>query len=77
VVLDSLPENDFACQELLEIVVDWLPKRYPSLFNRLLRNDTSGNTLSDGIFSKTTGETYVWDVGAVPEGKVALQILSR
>ncbi|KAF9514579.1 hypothetical protein BS47DRAFT_1342892 [Hydnum rufescens UP504] len=77
VVLDSLPENDFACQELLETVVDWLPKRYPSLFNRLLRNDTSGNPLSDGIFSKTTGETYVWDIGAAPEGKVALQILSR
>ncbi|GJJ08598.1 hypothetical protein Clacol_002817 [Clathrus columnatus] len=34
-VIDSLPENYDACNELLEVLVDWLPKRYPTLFKRL------------------------------------------
>lgn len=71
-VLDSLPENDAGCQELLETVIDWLPKRYPTLFDRLLVPEKE-----DGIFSKTTGETYRWQVGQAPDGKEALRIVSR
>ncbi|KAI0741071.1 hypothetical protein C8Q76DRAFT_765525 [Earliella scabrosa] len=33
-VVDSLPENDAACGELLMELVDYLPKRYPTLFRR-------------------------------------------
>lgn len=45
-VLDSLPENDNACNELLQTLVDWLPKRYPTLFKRL----------DNGIFNEITQE---------------------
>ncbi|TFK87571.1 hypothetical protein K466DRAFT_490610 [Polyporus arcularius HHB13444] len=34
VVIDSLPDNDEACGELLMELVDYLPKRYPTLFTR-------------------------------------------
>ena len=34
VVIDSLPENDDACGELLMELVHYLPKRYPTLFKR-------------------------------------------
>ena len=33
-VVDSLPENDAACGELLMELADYLPKRYPTLFRR-------------------------------------------
>ena len=46
VVLDSLPENDFACQELLETVVDFLPKRYPTLFDRLLSSPSQDGNVA-------------------------------
>jgi len=74
-VLDSLPENDFACQELLETIVDWMPKRYPTLFERLLR-DEDGKKM-DGIFNRVTGERYEWVDGQAPDGCQALQIISR
>ena len=48
-VIDSLPENDEACGELLEILVDYLPKRYPTLFEPI---DCKGG----GIWNKATGE---------------------
>lgn len=72
-VLDSLPENDPACAELLETVIDFLSKRYPTLFDRLRSSSSS----SDGIFSHTTGERYTWSIGKTPMGKDALKILSR
>ena len=34
VVIDSLTDNDEACGELLMELVDYLPKRYPTLFTR-------------------------------------------
>ncbi len=34
VVIDSLPDNDEACGELLMELADYLPKRYPTLFTR-------------------------------------------
>ena len=48
-VIDSLPENDEACGELLEILVDYLPKRYPTLFERI---ECPGG----GIWNKVTDE---------------------
>ena len=48
-VIDSLPENDEACGELLEILVDYLPKRYPTLFEKI---DCKGG----GIWNKVTDE---------------------
>ncbi|KZT50557.1 hypothetical protein CALCODRAFT_559055 [Calocera cornea HHB12733] len=74
-VLDSLPENDFACQELMETVVDWLPKRYPTLFDRLLRFEEERSY--DGIFNKITGERFEWLDGSAPSGCEALTIISR
>ena len=47
--VDSLPENDEACGELLLELVDYLPKRYPTLFRR------DG---PDGITNLVTGEQY-------------------
>ncbi|KAI0074728.1 hypothetical protein K474DRAFT_1765099 [Panus rudis PR-1116 ss-1] len=46
-VIDSLPENDGACGELLQILVDYLPKRYPTLFER---------TNESSILNKVTNE---------------------
>ncbi|KZP00434.1 hypothetical protein CALVIDRAFT_595249 [Calocera viscosa TUFC12733] len=74
-VLDSLPENDFACQELMETVIDWLPKRYPTLFDRLLRAQDEGSY--DGIFNRVTGERFEWLEGHAPDGCKALTIISR
>ncbi|KAF8304833.1 hypothetical protein DL93DRAFT_2066749 [Clavulina sp. PMI_390] len=76
VVLDSLPENDPACQELLETVADWLPKRYPTMFDRLLETTEPGEQ-RDGIYNRTTKERYQWEVGNAPDGREALTILSR
>ncbi|KAL8290009.1 hypothetical protein RQP46_002948 [Phenoliferia psychrophenolica] len=47
-VLNSLPENDDAAGELLETLVDYLPKRYPMLFE----------TLPGGIWNKVTDEKW-------------------
>ncbi|KIJ31272.1 hypothetical protein M422DRAFT_186275 [Sphaerobolus stellatus SS14] len=65
-VVDSLPENDEACNELLEVLVDWLPKRYPTLFE---------NIGKDGIWNKVTNEKFT----GVKEkrGVDALIIISR
>ncbi|KAF8511540.1 hypothetical protein JB92DRAFT_2831142 [Gautieria morchelliformis] len=48
-VVDSLPENDDACNELLGVLVDWLPKRYPTLFEGL-------GSPGEGIWNKVTDE---------------------
>lgn len=66
VVVDSLPENDDACAELLETLVDYLPKRFPTLF------DSIGKT---GIHNKITGERFV-ETGHLT-GVDALLVVSR
>ncbi|KAH9480030.1 hypothetical protein JR316_0006627 [Psilocybe cubensis] len=65
-VIDSLPENDDACNELLELLVNWLPKRYPKLF---------ANIGKDGIWNKVINERFehTKDVYGVD----ALKIISR
>ena len=65
-VVDSLPENDEACGELLLELVDYLPKRYPTLFRR------DG---LDGITNLVTGEQYV-SLGS-KKGTDALMVISR
>ena len=54
--MDSLPENDAACTELLETLVDYLPKRYPTLFDAI-PSKTPG-PVPNGIHNKVTGETF-------------------
>ncbi|KAI0767107.1 hypothetical protein C8Q74DRAFT_1203421 [Fomes fomentarius] len=49
-VIDSLPENDEACGELLMELVNYLPKRYPTLFTR------EGN---DAIVNLVMGERHL------------------
>ncbi|KAI1791192.1 hypothetical protein LXA43DRAFT_889743 [Ganoderma leucocontextum] len=66
VVIDSMPDNDEACGELLLELVDYLPKRYPTLFTR------EG---PDGIFSRVTGERHV--SLADKKGTDALLVVSR
>ena len=65
-VVDSLPENDEACGELLLELLDYLPKRYPTLFRR------DG---PDGITNLVTGEQYV-SLGS-KKGTDALVVISR
>jgi len=65
VVLDSFPENDAACGELLEVLAAWLPKRYPTLFE----------SLPDGIFNKVTEERF--DGISAKRGTDALLVVSR
>ncbi|KZT37993.1 hypothetical protein SISSUDRAFT_1047708 [Sistotremastrum suecicum HHB10207 ss-3] len=67
-VIDSLPENDDACGELLEILVDWLPKRYPTLFESI---DCEGG----GIWNKVTDEKFEKIDGR--SGVDALMVISR
>ncbi|CAE6435103.1 hypothetical protein ACGC1H_002847 [Rhizoctonia solani] len=74
-VIDSLPENDAACGELLELVVEFMTTRYPTLFDRLLV--TQDNKELDGIYSHVTGERYQWVRGCPPEGVEGLGIVSR
>lgn len=74
-VIDSLPENDAACGELLECVVEFLVARYPTLFDRL-REKRDGKDL-DGIYSHITAERYQWVSGCPPEGVEGLRIISR
>ncbi|KAI0753151.1 hypothetical protein C8Q80DRAFT_1097241 [Daedaleopsis nitida] len=66
VVVDSLPENDEACGELLMSLVDYLPKRYPTLFRR------EGH---DTIVNMVMGETHV-DLSSI-KGVDALHVVSR
>ncbi|KAG9105011.1 hypothetical protein FRC06_002932 [Ceratobasidium sp. 370] len=56
-VIDSLPENDAACGELLECVVAFLTVRYPTLFDRLWETTQDGKEL-DGIHNRVTEERY-------------------
>ena len=67
-VIDSLPENDAGCGELLEILVDYLPKRYPTLFEKI---DCKGG----GIWNKVTNEKFTSIEGRT--GVDALTIVSR
>ncbi|PIL33533.1 hypothetical protein GSI_04156 [Ganoderma sinense ZZ0214-1] len=66
VVIDSMPDNDEACGELLLELVDYLPKRYPTLFAR------EGH---DGIFNRVTGEHHLSLSGK--KGTDALLVVSR
>ncbi|CAE6410496.1 unnamed protein product [Rhizoctonia solani] len=75
-VIDSLPENDAACGELLEMVVEFMATRYPTLFDRLLETTQDGKEL-DGVFSHVTKERYQWVKGCPPEGVEGLKIISR
>ncbi|KZT72269.1 hypothetical protein DAEQUDRAFT_27471 [Daedalea quercina L-15889] len=56
VVVDSLPENDAACTELLETLVDYLPKRYPTLFDAIPSENPG--PVPNGIHNRVTGETF-------------------
>jgi hypothetical protein len=67
-VLDSLPENDEACTELLEVLIDWLPRRYPTMFESI---DCPGG----GIWNKVTNERFK-DVSQM-QGVDALRVISR
>lgn len=67
-VVDSLPENDEASGELLETLVDYLPKRYPTLFERI---HCKGN----GIWNKATDERIEGVQGKT--GVEALKICAR
>ncbi|KAI5120885.1 hypothetical protein M0805_002985 [Coniferiporia weirii] len=67
-VIDSLPENDAGCGELMEILVDYLPKRYPTLFERI---DCKGG----GIWNKVTDERITGLEGKI--GVDALMVCSR
>ncbi|KLO20043.1 hypothetical protein SCHPADRAFT_934662 [Schizopora paradoxa] len=67
-VVDSLPENDDACGELLEILVDYLPKRFPTLFQRI-------NCEGDGIWNKVTDERIEGVQGR--KGVEALKVCAR
>ena len=69
-VLDSLPENDEACGELLEVLVDWLPHRYPTLFESITERNGA-----HGIWNKVTRERFL-NVESV-KGEEALRIVSR
>lgn len=66
-VLDSLPENDAACAELLEVVADYLPKRYPMLFTHT----------QDGIRNGITGEVIKMPMAETSGGVAALRHVSR
>ncbi|KZT25682.1 hypothetical protein NEOLEDRAFT_1169290 [Neolentinus lepideus HHB14362 ss-1] len=68
VVIDSCPDNDEACGELMETLVDYLPKRYPTLFERI---DCPGG----GIWNKVTGEKLIGLEGKL--GVDALMVCSR
>ncbi|KAI0359575.1 hypothetical protein OH77DRAFT_1395578 [Trametes cingulata] len=65
-VIDSLPENDEACGELLELLADYLPKRYPTLFRR---------DQLDSITNLVTGDRF--DAVSEKKGVDALLVISR
>ncbi|BGP17510.1 hypothetical protein JCM10213_008244 [Rhodosporidiobolus nylandii] len=62
----SLPENDEACAELLMTVIDYLPKRYPTLFAAMPNS---------GIYNKVTDEVFA--ECAKLHGTEALMVVSR
>ncbi|ORY91691.1 hypothetical protein BCR35DRAFT_298965 [Leucosporidium creatinivorum] len=64
-VLTSLPENDAAAGELLETLIDYLPKRYPTLFEKI----------PGGIWNKVTDERFPEADSLV--GTPALMVISR
>lgn len=72
-MVDSLPENDAACTELLETLVDYLPKRYPTLFDAIPAEKP--NTVPNGIHNKVTGETFT-NISAL-NGVDALMVVTR
>lgn len=76
-VVDSLPENDAACGELLEILIDYLPKRYPTLFERLPSKSASSETGGHGIWNKVTDERFEYEDVKGLEGVEALRVCSR
>ncbi|KAI0663963.1 hypothetical protein C8Q70DRAFT_211356 [Cubamyces menziesii] len=65
-VVDSLPENDEACGELLELLADYLPKRYPTLFKQ---------HAPDSITNLVTGDRF--DNVSQQKSTDALVIISR
>ena len=65
-VVDSLPENDEACGELLELLADYLPKRYPTLFKQ---------HAPDSITNLVTGDRF--DNVSQLKSTDALIIISR
>lgn len=65
-MVDSLPENDEACGELLELLADYLPKRYPTLFTR---------ERPDSITNLVTEERF--DAVSQTKGTAALLVISR
>ncbi|KAL6305160.1 hypothetical protein BKA93DRAFT_234268 [Sparassis latifolia] len=67
-VLDSLPENDDACAELLATLVEHLPQRFPTLFARL---PPPGR----GIWNRVTNERFSATDGL--RGVDALRVVSR
>jgi hypothetical protein len=75
-VIDSLPENNVACGELLECVIEFLTVRYPTLFDRQMETSQDGEEL-DGIYNRVTEERYQWTRGCPPEGVEGLTIVSR
>ncbi|KAI0753138.1 hypothetical protein C8Q80DRAFT_1097643 [Daedaleopsis nitida] len=66
-VLDSLPENDEACGELLTELADYLPKRFPTLFRRDGHDDSITNVVKN---ERHSGLNKV-------KGVEALRIVSR
>ncbi|GBE80763.1 predicted protein [Sparassis crispa] len=67
-VLDSLPENDDACAELLATLVEHLPQRFPTLFSRLPPPGC-------GIWNRVTDERFSATDGL--RGVDALRVVSR
>ena len=65
-MLDSLPENDEACKELLLELARYLPKRYPTLFH---------NEGDDAIVNLVTQERHEGLSGK--NGVDALRVVSR
>ncbi|GAA5885461.1 hypothetical protein JCM3774_002591 [Rhodotorula dairenensis] len=59
----SLPENDEACAELLQTLVDYLPKRYPTLFDALpgggIHNKVLGLRFPDCAHLRGTAALHV------------------
>ena len=73
-VVDSLPENDAACGELLEILIDYLPKRYPTLFEAL---PSKIKKEGFGIWNRVTDERFEYENVRGLDGVEALKVCSR
>ena len=72
-MVDSLPENDATCTELLETLVDYLPKRFPTLFDAIPSEKPSA--VPYGIHNKVTGETFT-NISEL-KGVDALMVVTR